>query len=260
MNKDNQKNGEAFSLEDYSVFRFEWRQWLLYAGMGAGAMGLVGWVFYRSGLIVFIAAVLGLSYPEISKRKLIEKRRNILRVQFKDLLYYLGSSLSAGNSVEQSFCQVHTVLKGLYPGSRSDIVRETELILRRLQMNENIEGILKDFAVRTGIEEIHHFADVFSVCKRTGGNLIEVIRTTTAMISERIEIKQEIETGLTAKKQEQRLLSLSPIAMVMFISAMSAEFMEPLFTTPAGRLVMTISLCISGLGVFLSNRIMNIRF
>ena len=73
-------------------------------------------------------------------------------------------------------------------------------------MNENIESILKDFAERSGIEEIQHFADVFGF-KRTGGNLVEIIRTTTRMISERIEIKQEIETSLAAKRQEQRILS-----------------------------------------------------
>ncbi len=260
MKQNNRKKDEAFCPGDYSVYRYELQEWLLCAGIGAGVMGLVGWVFYRSFFIVIIAAALGLVYPGIRKKAMAEKRRNVLRVQFKDLLYYLGSSLSAGKSVEQAVGQAYIILQSLYPGKKSDIVRETELILRRLQMNENIEGILKDFAIRSGIEEIHHFADVFSVCKRTGGNLIEVIRTTAAMISERIEIKQEIETGLAAKKQEQRLLSLSPVAMVMFISGMSGEFMEPLFTTPAGRVVMTISMLMSGLGVLISNRIMNIRF
>ena len=260
VKQNNRKKDEAFCPEDYSIYRYEPEEWLLYAGIGAGVMGLVGWVFYRSFFIVIIAAALGLVYPGILKKAMAEKRRNVLRVQFKDLLYYLGSSLSAGKSVEQAVGQAYIILQSLYPGKKSDIVRETELILRRLQMNENIEGILKDFAIRSGIEEIHHFADVFSVCKRTGGNLIEVIRTTAAMISERIEIKQEIETGLAAKKQEQRLLSLSPVAMVMFISGMSGEFMEPLFTTPAGRVVMTISMLMSGLGVLISNRIMNIRF
>lgn len=260
MEQNIQMKNEAFCPEEYSAYRYECREWLLYAGIGVGAMGLVGWVFYRNGFIVFTAALLGLLYPGIQRKALAEKRRNVLRVQFKDLLYYLAAALSAGKSVEQAFSQVYTTLKSLYPGKKSDIVRETEYILRRLQMNENIEGILKDFAVRSGIEEIHHFADVFSVCKRTGGNLIEVIRTTAAMISERIEIKMEIETGLAAKKQEQRILSLSPIAMVIFISAMSGEFMEPLFNTPAGRVVMTISLFMTGLGIYLSNRIMNIRF
>lgn len=260
MDRDIQANRDAFCPQDYDIYRYNLREWLLYAGVGAGVMGLVGWVFYRNGFIILVASLLGLLYPAIKRKDLIEKRRNILRVQFKDLLYYLGAALSAGKSVEQAFVQVHTILKGLYPGKKSDIVLETELILRRLQMNENIETLLKDFAVRAGIEEIHHFADVFSVCKRTGGNLIEVIRTTAAMISERIEIRQEIETSLAGKRQEQRLLSLSPVVLVMFISSMSREFMDPLFTTPAGRVIMTVSLLVIAFGAFLSDRIMNIRF
>lgn len=260
MDQDILTKNDALYPKEYGTYRYDTREWLLYAGIGAGVMGLVGWVFYRNGFIILIASLLGLFYPHFKKKDLIEKRRNVLRVQFKDLLYYLGAALSAGKSVEQAFVQVHTILKGLYPGKRSDIVRETELILGRLQMNENIESLLKDFAVRTGIEEIHHFADVFSVCKRTGGNLIDVIRTTAAMISERIEIRQEIETSLAGKKQEQKLLTLSPVALVLFISAMSKEFMDPLFTTAAGRVIMTVSLLTIGLGAYMSGRIMNIKF
>ncbi len=260
MEQKNRKKNELFYPESYRSYRYDKLEWLLYAAIGTGVMALVGWVFYRNGFIIMIASVLGLFYPVIKRKSLSEKRCNILRVQFKDLLYYLGAALSAGKSVEHAFIHAHEVLKSLYPGKKSDIVLETELIIRRLQMNENIEGILKDFAVRSEIEEIHHFADVFGVCKRTGGNLIEVIRTTTVMISERIEIKQEIETGLYSKKQEQRMLSLLPAAMILFISAMSGEYMEPMFNTAAGRVVMTICLLMTGIGAFLSNRIMNIKF
>ncbi|WP_252891819.1 type II secretion system F family protein [Thermoclostridium stercorarium] len=80
------------------------------------------------------------------------------------------------------------------------------------------------------------------------------------MIGERIEIKQEIEIGLAAKKQEQRILSLSSVMMVLFISLMSGEFMEPMFATSSGRIIMTFSLILLGVGIFVSNRIMNIRF
>lgn len=260
MKRLNAVKHETYSLEDYHHYNYESLEWLLYAGIGASTMALIGWVFYRNGLCILIAAFLGLLYPKIKKPGMVEKRQNVLRLQFKDLLYYLGASLSAGKSVEQAFIQVYVTLKNLYPGKKSDIVLETDIILRRLQMNENIEDILKDFANRSGIEEIHHFADVFSVCKRTGGNLIEVIRTTSQMISERIEIKQEIETGLSGKKQEQRILSLAPIAMILFISSMSGDFMDLLFVTSAGRVVMTICLIMILLGAILSNRIMNIRF
>lgn len=246
-------------IENYDEYRYTLTEWLLYAAAGAGTMAAVGWVFYRNILMMIMCAAAGVFYTRIRKKQLIEKRRNVLRLQFKDLLYYLGASLSAGKSVEQAFVHTHQILKNLYPGKKSYIVNETELIINRLRMNENIESILKDFARRSGIEEIQHFADVFSVCKRTGGNLVEVIRTTSGMISERIEIKHEIETGLAAKKQEQRILSASSIAMVLFISMMSGEFMEPMFITAAGRVIMTFSLILLATGLIISNRIMNIK-
>ncbi len=259
MNR-NKKNDNDFVLKNYNQYHYGHMEWLFYASMGAVVMAVVGWIFYRNLYAVALASLIGLIYPRLIKRSLHEKHRNILRLQFKDMLYYLGASLSAGRSVEQAFIQVHTALKNLYPNKKSDIVQEAGIILKRLQLNENIEEILKDLANRSGIEEIHHFADVFSVCKRSGGNMIEVIRTTSRMISERIEIKQEIETGLAAKKQEQRILTLAPVAMVIFISKMSGEFMEPLFSTELGRIIMTVSLIMIGIGVVISNRIMDIRF
>jgi len=251
---------KCYVLKDYRKYRYKPLELIFYSGIGALAMGAVGWIFYQNLYIAAVTALLGLFYPRIKTKKLTEKHINILRLQFKDMLYYLGSSLSAGRSVESSFVQVYLSLKNLYPDGKSDIVREADIILKRLRTNENIEDILKDFANRSGIEEIHHFADVFSVCKRSGGNLVEVVRTTSRMISERIEIKQEIETGLSGKKQEQKILTLSPVLMVIFVSKMSGEFIEPLFSTEVGRVVMTISLLMIGIGIIISNRIMDIRF
>lgn len=251
---------DSLCSNSYDKYIYGSFEWLSYASIGVITMALIGWIFYRDLMITILCSLTGLLYPKIKKKQLIEKRRNILLLQFKDLLYYLGASLSAGKSVEQAFIHIYRTLQNLYPGEKSDIVKETNLILKRLQMNENIETILKDFAVRSGIEEVHHFADVFSVCKRTGGNLVEVIRTTSRMIGERIEIKQEIKTGLAAKKQEQRILSISSIAMVLFISTMSGEFMEPMFITSPGKAVMSISLVLLCSGIIISNRIMNIRF
>lgn len=253
------KNG-PFYVDSYDNYTYALFEWIFYAAIGVFIMAFVGWIFYHNTIITIICSSLGLLYPRIKKRKLIEKRRNILRLQFKDLLYYLGASLTAGKSVEQAFFQVYETLQNLYPDKKSDIVIETYLILKRLQMNENIESILKDFAIRSEIEEIHHFADVFSVCKRAGGNLVEVISTTSRMIGERIEIKQEIDTSLTSKKQEQRILSISSVAMVLFISAMSGDFMEPMFETAPGRVVMTVSLIMLLCGILVSNKIMDIKF
>lgn len=244
----------------YDKYNYGFFEWLLYAFIGSFAMAITAWIFYKNMVVVCFSFAIGLFYPSLKKKSLLEKKRNILRLQFKDMLYYLGASLSAGKSVEQAFITVNSTLKSLYPGKKSDIVIESDLIISRLRMNENIEDIIRDFAERSGVEEIQHFSDVFSVCKRTGGNLIDVVRTTSRMISEHIEIKQEIATNFAGKKQEQRILSISPFAMVVFISYMSGDFMEPLFSTSIGRIIMTVSLILIAIGALISNRIMDIKF
>jgi len=47
-------------------------------------------------------------------------------------------------------------------------------------MNVPVEQALNDFAQRVQIEEVKSFADVFSISKRAGVNLVEVIKNTRA--------------------------------------------------------------------------------
>src|SRR5690606_14973625 len=109
-------------------------------------------------------------------------------------------------------------------------------------MNISVEQALADLADRVRVEEIKNFADVFTISKRAGVNLVEVIRNTSNMIREKIEVKQEIENLVAGKKLEQKILSLTPFLMVYVIKSSSSGFLDPLFSTAAGRMVMTVAL------------------
>ena len=87
---------------------------------------------------------------------------------------------------------------------------------------------------------------------------MEVIRNTSNMIREKIEVKQEIENP-AGKKLEQKILSLTPFLMVYVIKSSNGGFLDPLFSTAAGRMVMTVALLLLLAGYLLSKRIMNIE-
>jgi len=133
------------------------------------------------------------------------------------LLYSISASLTAGKSVETAF-------------------REVEYIVRRLEMNETIEDALEDLAKRSHLEDIQNFTDVLT-CKRTGGNLVNVIRNSTNIINDKIEIKEEINTLLAAKKFEQKVLSVMPFIMILILSLTTEDYMAPVFDTIVGRIV-----------------------
>jgi len=71
--------------------------------------------------------------------------------------------------------------------------------------NEKIVSIKERVdAFRSKNEDVLTFSNIFDISKRQGGNIMQIIRQTTDVISEKIETKTEIETSLSGKKMEQK--------------------------------------------------------
>jgi tight adherence protein B len=100
---------------------------------------------------------------------------------------------------------------------------------------------------------------VFTTCKRTGGDLVSVIRRTSNIIAEKLETEQEISVTISQKKFESKILMFAPFAFVAILTLSSGGYMDPLFNSLVGIIVMTGSLVVLG-GVFwLTQWIMDIK-
>ena len=175
------------------------------------------------------------------------------------MLYSLASALSVGKSVEMGLRSALEDLRVLYPDPQTDILVELEYILRGIGMNNTIESMFTQFAQRAHLEDIDNFVDIFVTCKRTGGDLMEVMRSTSNTIGEKIELKQEIETVISGKKYEFRLMMVLPVVMVLFLSVTSAEYMRPVFTTIEGRMAMTAAILIFAVSYVVGSKVMKIE-
>lgn len=253
------RNEKNRLLPDYSVYAMAFTEKVLYIAAAAVFIYVTAFVFYRSHIISLLLAPLAFMYPRIRSAELLAKRRRNLNTQFKDMLYSLSSSLAAGKSMENSFKEVLRDLTVLYTSPAEYIILETEYMARRIEMNETVEAVLSDFARRANIEDVENFSDVFQTCKRTGGNIVEVIRNTSGIINDRIEVRQEIDMLLAQRKFEQKVLNVVPVLLIMLLSASAADYMEPVFTTTMGRLVMTVAIGLLAVAWFISKRIMNIK-
>lgn len=244
---------------DYNIYIMSGVERLFYTAAAALAIFALCLVFYRNALLSLLPVPLALLYPRLKTRSLVEQRKKELNIQFKDMLYSLSSSLSAGKSVEASFREVLKDLSVLYPDPGTFVIAEVGFIIRRLEMNETIESVLSDFARRAGLEDVDNFTDVFITCKRTGGNIMEVIRNSSSIINDKIEVRQEIDTLLAQRKFEQKVLNLVPVAMILLLSITAYNYVEPVFTTAVGRLVMSGALLLLAAAYFISARIANIK-
>ena len=175
------------------------------------------------------------------------------------MLYSLASALAVGKSVESGIQDALLDLKVIYPDPETDILVELEYILRGIGMNNTIEEMFSQFAERAHLEDIDNFVDIFVTCKRTGGDLMEVMRSTSNTIGEKIEVKQEIEMTISGKKYEFQFMMVLPVILVLFLTVTSGDYMEPVFTEIVGRLAMTAAIVIFGAAYFVGSKIMNIR-
>lgn len=246
-------------LTDYDVYVMSKSERLFTILVAALALFCIGYVFYHNVVLALIVALFSFKAPKIRTRQIIEKRKSQLALQFKDMLYSLSSALSVGKSVETGIRDSLQDLQVIYPDPQTDILVELELILRGLGMNNTIEEMFGQFAERAHLEDIDNFVDIFVTCKRTGGDLIEVMRSTSNTIGDKIEVKQEIETMISGKKYEFNVLMIMPVVMILFLTLTSGDYMAPVFSTIAGRIAMTAAIGFFALAYVVGSKIMKIN-
>lgn len=250
---------EAEAIPQYKEYHMKPDEFILTLLIAMGVCFCIGLIFYDHVIISLIFSLVGIFYIPVRKKEQLRKRKELLQIQFKDALYFLSVSLSAGKSLETALVETHKSLSGIYPDQDSDMLKELEIMNTRILMNEPVERVFYDLAERSMIEDIKNFADVIMISKRAGANLVEVIKNTSATIREKVEIKQEIETLLAGKRLEQKILTVMPFVMILFLKSSSSDFLAPLTTTFYGRVVMTIALLMILAGQLISQKIMRIE-
>lgn len=250
---------ENQGIKDYNTYAMGKVEYFFYVFQAGAGIAIVSYIFYRSYWVTGAALMLTFLFPRYKKKQLIYKQKQELALQFKEALYIISASLTAGQSVEMAFRYSVKDLEVLYLDPETPIIKEIELINHKMDLNGTIEEGLISFAMRAHLEEVSNFVDVFIACKRRGGNLVEIIRNTSRNIAEKIQIKQEIETLITEKKFEQKILFGMPVFLIYMLDSSSPEFMAPVFSQLIGRIGMTIAVGLFITAYVISSKIIRIE-
>ena len=263
------------AVYNYKVYYMSLKEKILYFLLAFATGAFVAYLFYGGlakdeygnpttatyVLNIIICSLVGLLaakfYIPIRTEKLQEKSVNKLRIQFRDMLDSLTTSLNAGMNVTDSFINVYEDLKVQYDED-AYIIRELEVILESIRNNIDIEDALMDLGVRSGIDDIKSFANVFKLSYRKGGNIKDIIRNTHEIISEKMEIEEDIKSMVSSNKREQNMMTVMPVGIVGIIKLMSGDFGAN-FSTGIGVLSTTIGVVIFVISYFLGKSILDIK-
>lgn len=199
---------------------------------------------YISNLVVFfVVGLIALKFfiPLLTQR-LKQKRDKQLKKQFIDLMEAVSTSLSAGNTVSDSFINARSDLLNQYSPSDMIVVELSEIVTG-MDNGKTLEEMMNAFGERSGNEDIENFANVINNCFRLGGNFKDVVKKMRDVIADKMAVADEIETKLASNKLQHNAMSVMPIVLVGMIKMMNPTFAENL-ASPIGIVVVTISIAI----------------
>lgn len=233
--------------------------YLFYGGIGKDEFGQPTTITYVLNILipVSVGIIAGKMFLPVRNQQIVDKNKSMLARQFRDMLDGLTTSLGAGNNIPNSFMSVQKDMKVQYEEG-SFILKELDVIVDGFNNAIPIEQTLNDFGRRSGNDDIESFANVFEVCNRQGGNIQEVIRNTHAILSDKMAVKEDIETVVTSSKNEQNMMLFMPVLLVGMIKLSSKDF-GAYFATPVGVICTTIAVIMFGVAYYVGKKILDIK-
>ena len=228
--------------------------------MALAAAGLaISYLMYRN--LIFAAVILPFSrrIRMFVTDSLIERRRRRYITEFKDFLFMASTAIGAGRSMKDAIAESIPSLRNIY-GSRSVLVHDLEKAYERMETGgENDISVLRDMAELSGLEDVHDFVTIYSICKMTGASLITALNKAASVIMEKMSIDREIEELIKRKESEGLVIFAMPVIIILFLNITAPDYIAPLYETIAGRIIMTV-VCASSIGIYaMIQKIVNVE-
>lgn len=242
---------------DYRIYHMTPKDNLIGSAIGFLLVAVVLYIFFQSFIFSGVAGIGGIFAGRKFYHGYMQKKRSTaLLLQFKDMLESLANSFATGKNTPGAFADCEVDL-GQQHGDKAYIVQEMHLVATGILNNITVEEILKDFALRSGLEDVHNFVSTFAVCNRLGGNLKEIVSETRSVICDKIDIEQEIITNIAEKKNELNIMIIMPLLIVVMLRGLGNE--ELVNNSLTNIIVKSIAIIVFALAYLLGRKITNIK-
>jgi tight adherence protein B len=245
-------------MMEYNRYHFGGKEKLRYLLQGVIILILIGYLFYQHLFGILLLSPLLYFYMKGKKESLLQNRKWMLNQQFRDGILALSAALEAGYSVENAMEEARKGLHNIYQEDAM-IMQELTYMTNQIRMNVTVEKVLQEFALRSQVEDILSFSEVFSSAKRTGGDLISVIKLTANIINDKLVVKREIITLIASKRMEANIMKGIPLVILGYLTLSSPGFLSPLYHNAFGIIVMTVLLLLYLGAIMVMERIVAIE-
>jgi tight adherence protein B len=199
--------------------------------------------------------VFALGVPFIARALVLRKLKSVrddFAEQLPDNLQVLASALRAGHS----FVGALSVVAADAPEPAH---REFQRVVADDQLGVPIDESLRDVARRMESTELEQVGLLAELQRESGGNMAEVLDTVVETIRDRFDLLRLIKTLTALGRMARWILTLLPVFLALVISLLNPSYMQPLFTTKQGEVLVALAIVMVVAGSLIIKRIVNIK-
>ena len=131
--------------------------------------------------------------------------------------------------------------------------------LNEINFGVSVPDALKNLADRIDCPDLKFFVISVILQRETGGNLAEVIESLAYIIRERFKLHGRIKILAAEGKLSAIILVALPFLIIIVIRFLNPDYINTLFSEPAGRIMAGIAAFMMVLGILVMKKMVNIK-
>jgi tight adherence protein B len=186
--------------------------------------------------------------------KFLKKRReNKFLMAFPDAVDIIVRGIKAGLPLLDS-------LRIITTDAPEPIKSEFRAILETQTVGIPIGDACAKLYERIPVPEANFFAIVISIQQKAGGNLSEALGNLSRVLRDRKKMKAKIQAMSMEAKASAMIIACLPLAVMMLVYITSPQYIELLWTTTTGRMMMLGCAVWMSMGVMVMRKMINFDF
>ena len=225
---------------------------LAISGLIALATGVTAGVGYGSVPAGGCAAAAGFAVYGAALRLRRKRRCERFAAQIPATAAMMARALRAGHSVPQ-------ILELAADQSKDPLREDFAQLSREQRLGMPLRDALLQMSRRVPVPDLRFLVSAILIQKETGGDLIQILERTAALIEERLRIRGQIRTFTAQGRMSAWVLTALPVALLLLLAIAMPDYAKTLFHDPAGRHMLMTGTVLLIVGGYTIRRIVNIE-
>jgi len=251
--EDKKKKATIAKRLEMAGLKISVKQYWLFSLLSAVVFTVGSYLISGAPVVVLASVVIGLlGFPHFFVSHRIKKRQKKFLEEFADSLEAMVRLLKAGMPVTEAIAMSGREFVG-------PVGEEMTRIYEAQKVGIPLPEAVQASAKRMPLTEMNMFATGVSIQSQTGASLSDVLMNLAGTIRARYRLKRKVQALSSEAKASAGIIGCLPLLVGGGLSLINPEYMDPLFQTFAGKVMLVGGGMWMGIGVIIMKAMINFK-